>query len=326
MSPEKTPDISYRTHPLRKVQNALQVPAEYIVKGMYHTGMLRGTVVADVLDRGETLLPDHVTITSLQLTKRSAKSLAEYGGLRYMLENGQGGLADAYDGILARKLNLASPDGAVKDVLADRIGENYIAGLIAEHITMYDRSNLGLFTDLKVAFNLSTLTKAASVMAGVQTREGGLGSMLQRRWALLFLLNDIGYLNTEEDFLTDTGLIEQQLAKIHSKTSLLIEGSRERAEGRIERITNSPMIIDFGWDNYELHQEGSQAAVEARKYAAVTRMNEMTGLDMVNHLNNLARGEVFPKWEDLAQRFPYIGESFNNINPFLQQALDIVRM
>lgn len=325
MSHERQSELSVsHTHPLRRVQSAFQGFTPVIVDCLYRTGWLDGTAVATVKSQGETVLPDDLTLAALQLTIESANSLVETGSYKSMGKTALGGLLDALDGMLARHLKMASPDGAVNDVIADRIGDNYMAWLIAKHRSRYAGSMPDLEEQLRVSFNLSAMTKAASAMAGVPTREGGPGSMLERRRILLGILHNLGELNRKPNLRESSK--QKLLSEIDSTTEFLISSSRQRARRRTEDMVIEPSFLEHGLlGNPSLRDPKSGAAVEARKYAAIAFMNQRTGLDIVGQMNALIGHEIFPPAEDLVQSHGYIRDTLENTEPFLQKALSLAR-
>lgn len=318
--PHEIPNqVSFRNHPGRKIQTFFQDLTPGIIDVMYHRGFLDNTAIADVLGRGEALLPDPVTLTGLQITIEASRKLVN-GDYKAIGRMTLGAGLDLFDGSLARHLNLASPEGAVKDVFADRIAELYMAELIEDVKSKYEGGRADL-SELKKAFQLSTLTKAASEILGVHTSEGGQGSMIERRKTLLLILCKLGKINS------GTTVSDKSRAKILSQvnhlTDSLINGSRRRAVGRIDQILEALPFVDQQWNNPSLDCPISPAAIEARKYAAVVRMNQREGLDMVRYLNTMAHREVFPSWEELSQRYGYIDDCIKDTEPFLEAAFSL---
>lgn len=302
--------VSHRDHPLRVIQLAFQGLTPEIVDFMYRRGWLDNTAVTSALSRKEALHPDLLTLAGLQITIEAAEALVSSAGYKPMGRMILGGVLDVLDGSLARCLDLVSPEGAVKDALADRIAELYMAQLIADTLSKYKGGQVDL-SELKMAFQLSTLTKAASEMLGVHTSEGGQGSMIERRKSLLLILHKLGKINN------------RVLSEVDGLIGSLISDSRERAAGRIHQILVAPPFVDHQWNNPLLDDPSSSAAIEARKYAAVVRMNQAEGLDIVSYLNNLAGMQMFPSWEDLSQRYEYVEECIRNTEPFLEAALSL---
>ncbi len=321
MSHERTSSASFRDHPLRGIQSAFQGLTPEIVVFMYHKGWLDNTAVADALSQGEALHPDQLTLAGLQITIEAARVLANSAGYKPMGRMILGGALDVLDGSLARCLGLVSPEGAVKDALADRIAELYMAQLIADTKSKYEEDGADS-SELKMAFQLSTLTKAASEMIGVRTSEGGQGSMIERRKRLLFILHKLGKINSSTK-LSDSSR-SKILFEVDGLTNSLISSSREGATKRIYQILAAPPFVHHQWNNPLLYYPTSSAAIEARKYAVVVRMNQREGLDIVSYLNNLADREMFPSWEDLSQRYGYVDECIKNTEPFLEAALSFI--
>lgn len=306
--------VSFRDHPLRFFQSAFQSLTPQIVEFMRQKGWLDKTPVATALNQGETLQPDHLTLAGLQITIEAARALANGDSYKPIGRMILGGVLDVLDGSLARHLNLSSPEGAVKDVLADRIAEIYIAQLIAD-------TNL---PDLKIAFQLSTLTKAASEMVGVHTSEGGPGSMLERRRILLCTLQKLGKLKSATNLNYSSR--DKISSEINNNIILLIKSSKQRAKERIEQIKTSGLFVQREWNNPALDDETSPAAIEARKYTAVVLMNQREGLDIVSHLNELAGYEMFPSLESFTRndKYKYVAECLNNTRQFLEDALSLI--
>lgn len=313
--------VSFRNHPLRFLQSAFQGLTPEIVEFMCERGWLNGTPVANMPDRRQNLHPDHLTLAGLQITVRAADELVKNGGYRPIGQMLVGFALDGLDGPFARYRNRSSPEGAVKDVLADRIAEIHIAQLIAD-----ERSKRGGeipdLSKLKMAFQLSTLTKAASEIVEVHTSEGGQGSMLERRRVLLVILQKLGKLNSNTN--PSESSRSNILSEVDANINLLIKSSEQRAKERIGQIMASGPFVQRGWNNTALDDETSPAAIEARKYATVVLMNQREGLDIVSHLNELAGQEMFPSLESLSQRYLYVGECIKSTEQFLNDALKLI--
>jgi hypothetical protein len=187
-------NANYRNHPLRLIQSALQNLTPGIVEFMHHRQLLDNTPIAEALSQGGNLHPDQLTLAGLQITIEAGEALANGATYEPMARMILGGAFDLFDGSLARCLKSVSPEGAVKDVLADRIAELHVAQLIGNIRNKHENDGVDL-SELKIAFPLSTLTKAASEMLGVRTSEGGQGGMIERRKKLLLILYNLGKIN-----------------------------------------------------------------------------------------------------------------------------------
>lgn len=330
--------VSHRDHPLRALQNYAEGYLPEIIALLHKSGLLHGTRIAEVIKSGRELHPDDITLSGIELTVEAAKTLVISGmNIQPFSRLILGGVLDVVDGAWARRLKLASVDGAIKDVLADRTSESYMAGLIAQNRALYDGCPPDLDTQLRVAFQLSTLTKAACEMTGVRTSEGGQGSMLERRRVLLWVLLNLGLLNRRtimECLLLElkrgwqivnqnTTQDERLLQTVDSYTASLISSSHSKAQERVVTMASAATFQVNGWHNPALADPNSSAAVEARKYAAVVLLNERMGLQIVDHLNALVEEVEFPSAQLLMARYPYIAESVHNTGDFLRRAVGI---
>jgi len=314
---------SHRRHPLRKLQSGFEGYIPDVIHALHAKGLLNETPIAKALERGDDLHPDDLTLTGLQITVEASRSLVNSATINSMGRLILGGTLDVFDGALARHLELSSPSGAVKDVLADRIADNSMAQLIAEERNKYEGASQDLEEKLKIAFQLSTLTKAASEMVGVTTTEGGQGSMMERRRVLLGVLLNLGKLNKRTFPVNQrSGVKSRLLSGIDDRTEILIVSSQQRAKQRTEFIMEA-QFKKITWERPELSDPHSSAAIEARKYAVVDLMNQQMGVDAVKHLNSLVIGAKFPSCEDLRTRLNYVDECIGDIRGFLADAISI---
>ncbi len=314
---------SHRDHPLRRVQSTFERHIPYIVGLTHRIGWMKGTPVEEVLTNGGDLHPDHLTLTGLHITLEASESLVH--GVHYTNVGRLilGGVLDAADGALARYLEISSPEGAVKDVLADRIAENFMAHLIAVERSKFPGGSTDLEEKLKVAFQLSTLTKASSEMFGVNASEGGRGGMIERRRVLLSVLYNLGKLNQKNNPDNQIGRNGKSiLSGIDKRTDLLTAGSELRAKERIEIIKQAGVSETF-WQRPELQDPSTSAAVETRKYATIVLMNESVGINIVDHLNSLVDGVEFPSFQELRSGLQYVDECVKDVEGFLAHALTI---
>lgn len=297
------------------------------MEGLYKHGQLNGTQLEEKFRNHQVVTPDDLTVAGVEFTVQAAKKqvntpLSLPVLKRFLL----GGLMDVSDGPLARNLGPTSPDGATKDAAADRMGEIYIAALIDEHRRRYPNCPEDLGLKLKVAFVLSTLTKAACEMANAHTDEAGIGGMIERRIKLVVTLINLGKLNS----LAASGKLsvkreKQLLQTIDRGNEELIQNSFDRAHERAELIKQTNARTGYNWDNPALENPNSSAAVEARKYVAVIQIiKAMAGINMVDYLNGLDSKVRFPEPEDLIARYPYIRECLMNTQEFVKRMMSVV--
>lgn len=169
---------SYRglgKHILRGVQDRLQGNIPDIIAKLNNKGFFPGTQIERVLASGQQLVPNDITKTQLEMIAKICRTYREKGFYpslthEYLLVN----LLDGADGALARHLGMASPEGAMYDVVVDRLSEALLAMLIASERKRYGGGPPNLEHDLITAFQLSTLTKASCEMYGIETNEGGI--------------------------------------------------------------------------------------------------------------------------------------------------------
>lgn len=268
-------------------------------------------------------MPDDLTLSQLEMTVRTLEKLRKKGlypgfSRDYILTI----ILDGSDGLLARHLKLSSPEGAMKDVVVDRLSET----LLAKYITERRRQYTGFLGDedhsLMTAFSLSTLTKAACEICGITTKEGGIGGMIERRRILFETIKCLSLLDKNSH---GNAILEKRLLKRVDKNILtLINGSRFGAIRRINAIAEINNKGELGWTNQDLNNPDSSSAIEARKYVAVVRMYRALGIDIIDFLNQVAAGKTtFPSAESLAEKYPYIERSFENISDFFNHALSI---
>jgi len=228
-------------------------------------------------------------------------------------------LLNGADGPVARRMKTESREGGIKDAAVDRLSEIMVAKLVAQEIGLSD----DLSYELQVSFQLSTLTKAACEMANVKTSEGGMGSMIERRKILFFILKDLIALNKLPE--QSDHKREEIVEKIKSKVNLLIEVSRQRARERIDALELSAQLYGRGSLYYSLSDQNSSAASEAIKFAGIVTLNKQMGIDIVGELNQLISWEEaeFHGVEVLKEEYEYIRESLDNVQGFLAEALKI---
>ncbi len=295
----------------------------WIISSLNRRGLFPNTEIERALTEPRSLTPDDITLSQLEMIAHINKTFTEKGLYpEFQRDFILTSFLDGMDGPLARQLGKASPEGAIKDVLVDRISETILAKLIAKERNKYVDCPADLESNLQTAFQLSTLTKAACEMCGVKTKEGGIGSMLERRLILFNCLLDLGKLREITD--KNSALAKKLLKKVDDNNSSLINSSNSGAKNRIDAMVQSE---GSGWNNPTLDDEDSPVAIEARKYAAVVNMNKMMGLDIVDVLNQLAEGKMtFPSFESLIEKHPYIGGSLKKIKDFFTRALSIANL
>ncbi len=212
---------------------------------------------------------------------------------------------------LARRMGTVSKEGGIKDATVDRLSEVMIAKLITEEMDLTEEVG----HSLQVAFQLSTLSKAACEMSGTKTSEGGLGSMIDRRKTLFLILNDVIGLHHIPKKLKN--IREKMIKNIETRIQYLVESSQQRAKDRIKLISENTSVISPPFD------PESSGASEARKYAGVVLLNKSIGIDIVRELNKIAEGKVtFPSLDTLTKT-PYIVETLEKAEGFMKEALAI---
>ena len=270
------------------------------------------------------VLPDDLTLSQLEITVQICNTLSKRGlykgfNREYLLTN----ILDGADGLLARRLKKESLEGAMRDVLVDRLCESVMAKYIATERYSDTQNRTKLQRDLTTAFQLSALSKAACEACKVSTGEGGIGSMLERRRILYSVLHDLATLKTVPE--NDMSLRNKLLQRVDKNNETLISKSEKGALDRIETLSKAGHIT--GWNNYNLDDDKSLASGAARKYATVVLMNKEIGIDTVEVLNKLAGGKItFPSAEDLMGKYIYIPKSLEAIDSFYQEALKIANI
>lgn len=306
-------EATHRTSKFRLLQNRVAPYIPGILGLCDRLGAFPNTKIHDARMEGRELEADEITLTQLQMTGHICDAISErtfYSGfnLQYILTS----MLDAADGPVARLRDTVTKEGGIKDAAVDRLSEIMITRLIGRELGLNDDR----VHELQIAFQLSTLTKAACEMTGTRTSEGGVGSMIERRKSLFFIMNDLIHLKKiPKSFTPIRNIIT---ARIENKLQSLIKGSNKRAQERIKSIAENTKNISAPED------PDSTAADEARKYAGIVYMNMRMGIDMVAELNKLADGTViFPSLESLKESQPYIEETLNNAERFLNEALQI---
>ena len=300
---------AYRDHPLRRVQTLLQPASESMLRTMYRSGLLSDTRIARVFDAGIALHADDVTFSNLQMTVSATdKILSEGPKSTHVTRWLVGWSLDGFDGAIARLRGEAGPDGAVKDVVLDRLGEIYAAKRIGEVVSSVTGQPYTRIPDLMAAMQLSTLTKAACEMCGTPTSEGGIGGMISRRRILLDTIIHAAKLRTvkQQDKRTHV------LSAISENVETIIRESHQRSKERAATMKPSHTV--------EILYPGSSAAIEARKYAALVLVNNKNGLDLVQRLRELSPDTVFPTIKDLSN-YPYISATLADTKPLIDQAI-----
>lgn len=316
-------EASSRTNWKRGAQNMFGALVEPSIMALNHAHFFKNTAIERALTK-RRLLPDDLTLSQLEMTVGICNNLAERGHYKgfnqeYILTN----ILDGADGLLARRLDKASLEGAMRDVLVDRLCEVVIAKYIATERYLDTESRTNLQRNLTTAFQLSTLSKAACEACNVETGEGGIGSMLERRRILYSILHDLATLKNVPE--NNTILRDKLLHRVDANNMALINKSQVGAKERFEAISKAGHAIS--WNNNNLDDDKSLASVAARKYAAVVLMNKEFSIDSVAFLNQLAEGKtIFPSAEDLMGKYSYIPQSLDAIADFYQEALRIANI
>lgn len=313
---------SYRKegkHRLRELQDQLQGKVPDIIAKLNKKGCFPNTQIERVLASGQPLVPNDITKTQLEMIAKICRIFSERGFYpalthEYLLVN----LLDGADGALARHLDMTSPEGAMYDVIVDRLSETLLAKLIAKERGRYGNSPPDLERDLTTAFQLSTLTKASCEMFSIDTKEGGIGSMIERRRKLFSTLAELG---TLRKMGSSDNLVKRELLKsIDRRNSSLIENSIKGAMKRIEKISNRVQTeVPTSWHTLSQNDD-------MQKYSAVVLLNRELGIDIVKSLNDLAGREIFPPVDYLREKYPTVNESLLSIKDLFDEALRIANI
>lgn len=313
-NPSNVGEASHRTSILRHLQTALADKIPKILVDLDGKKRFPGTKIHDAVSNSEQLNADDITLSQLQMTSYICHMIEEGKPFPdFLIEYFLTSMLNGADGPIARKMGTTSQEGGIKDAAVDRLTEVMIARLIAKQTGMEPE----LSHRLQVSFQLSTLTKAASEMSGIKTKEGGPGGMIMRRVKLYFILRDLIKLNSLNE-----GSAHQKnsiLRRINSSVEKLIEGSVKKAKERIDRIDKHNVRIIEAPVN-----PASSGASEARKYAGIVLLNNRIGVDIVGELNLLAgKINMFPSVESLKRNNTYIESSLGRAEEFLKEALTI---
>jgi len=305
--------VQHRDSRLRRLQNIVAPIIPGVIGILDRAGAFPGTRIHEArIDRTRKMNADDITLSQLQMTAHTCEMIRENKyfstfSFEYLLTS----LLNGADGPVARRMGTESPEGGIKDAAVDRLSEVMIARLITQEIGLSDE----LSHQLQVAFQISTLTKAACEMAGAKTSEGGLGSMIERRTILYYILKDLIKLNKIPNI--QKPLQDRLKDDINKRVENLIDGSYQRAKERIRLISEKVRKIEAP------EYEESSGTSEARKYAGIVTLNARVGIDIVFELNRLAEGKVeFPTVESLSER-KYIANSLKKAKGFLDAALEI---
>ena len=311
--------VQHRDSRLRRLQNIVAPIIPGVIGILDRAGAFPGTRIHEArINKTKKMNADDITLSQLQMTAHTCQMirLKKYFStfsFEYLLTS----LLNGADGPVARRMGTESPEGGIKDAAVDRLSEVMIARLITQEIGLSDE----LSHQLQVAFQISTLTKAACEMAGAKTSEGGLGSMIERRMTLYFILKDLINLNK----IPDTRKIKRARLKadIDQRIENLVDNSFQRAKDRINQIESSDQLYRKKILNDSLNDADSAAGAEARKYAGIVKLNERIGIDIIKELDKLTEGRIeFPSVSEL-ENYGHIKESLKNAQGFLDSALEI---
>ncbi len=308
-----TPEAAHRDSRLRGIQG---IVAPYIPGMLGFCDCLGAfpvdTKIHTARAEGRPIHADDITLTQLQMTAHICDNISQrrvYPGFdtTYILTS----LLNGADGPVARSMGTVSKEGGIKDASVDRLSEIMITRLIGQELGFADEH----IHELQVAFQLSTLTKAACEMSSTKTSEGGLGSMIERRKTLFFIMKDL--INMHKIPQSFDSVRNSFVTRIEKRLANLVKGSNERALDRAVAIAQKTHKVHVPSDS------DSTGADEARKYTGIVEMNRRMGIDIVQELNTLTEGIVtFPSLEELQEK-EYIRETLVKADPFLTEALQI---
>jgi len=311
---------THRTSVLRKFQNIIAPAIPGIIGFLDSKGYFPDTKIHQTMIEKRPLQADDITLSQLQMTDYICNIIGQKKpfpdfAIEYFLTS----LLNGADGPVARRMKTESKEGGIKDAAVDRLSEVMVAKLITKEIGLSE----DISHKLQVSFQLSTLTKAACEMANVKTSEGGMGSMIERRKILFFILKDLIQLNRIPE--SSYPKREKIMDKIKSKVNLLIESSKQRALERIDALELSAQLYGKQSLLNSLNDQDSSSSSEAIKYAGIVTLNKYMDIDIVGELNQLTAGEEaeFPGVEYLKEKHKYIRESLDNVQGFLDEALTI---
>lgn len=310
-------ESSYRSNWMRRLQRVIiEERAVQMIEKAYQWGLLDDTRIADVLDNQQELQPNDITIGGMQMTVRAVDNFldnSKSGDIKSIFYFVTGNGLDGLDGAYARATEQSSFSGAILDATLDRLTEIYITKKLLEII---DPDNEMDHHEIMMAHAISTLTKATSEMYGARSEEGGKGGMINRRKILGFSLLKARILKS----------IDTQRLHEGTETSLrgIVEESAEIGKSRAKRIKE--LQADKGDEiiGKKLSNPNSSAAIEASKYVAIARVYKEMGMDIIGRLNQLVDGAVFPDPDKLAEKYDYIDERIDEIQPHLDIAMNLV--
>ncbi|MEI7578895.1 MAG: hypothetical protein WCJ58_02520 [bacterium] len=270
---------SYKHNFLRLLQKVLLEPiSPQIISLFNQLGWIPDTIVANKIANGQEYSADDVTMSGMQLVLASAQEVLSGNAEEARPKYRTGGWLDALDGPYARHEMTASPIGAAKDMVVDRITEVAVLKMIEK--TMVERGMMAgdettqrYFDNIAASCCYSTLSKSLMEMHGVKLKgsEKGPASMLVRRdalWQVLTMLGD------RDEPLQDPNPILQIL-------NLLSESSSAALNQRIKIIIDSTEAIDI-FSAEKFQDPNSSASIEALKYATlVDTMQQHFNLDLV---------------------------------------------
>ena len=312
MKKENYLEASHRDSMFRKFQRIVAPIIPGIIGLLDRVGAFTGTDIHDARASGKELHADDITLSQLQIVSNICDSMSDknfYPGFdfQYLLAN----LLDGMDGAVARLTGSISKEGGIKDASVDRLSEMMITQLIGKELGLEDEK----VRELRVAFQFSTLTKAACELTSTKTSEGGQGSMIERRVALFLIMKDL--INLKKIPKSFSSLRNSRTEKINQRLQYLIDASQKRAADRIQSMALKNAVITVPDDSE------STAADEARKYAGLVHINDLIGINIIEELNSLTGGKLlFPTLEDMKEK-PHIAKALINSQDFLNKALQI---